>query len=135
MRRTGFTLVELLLALALGLMLAGSLFSLLRRQSEFCRQLAFRAETLSIRQLILERLRRELRSASEWRLVSSVEVAALQGSEEVIYLFNGGRVGRKVSGTTGYLTVPGEIKNLSFSLSSPNLLKIAIDDLVVEVGR
>jgi prepilin-type N-terminal cleavage/methylation domain-containing protein len=135
MKRAGFTLVELLLALALGLMLAGSLFSLLRRQSEFCRFLSSRVENLSIKQLTLERLRRELRCAESWRLTSSVEIAALVGTEEVTYLFNGGRVGRKERGTTGYLTVPGEIQNLSFSLSSPNLLKISIDDLVVEVGR
>ena len=125
--KRGFTLVEVLIALGLAgiLLLAGSyaLGTFIRTYRTTINQ----AEKLQIRQMVLTRLIREIRSAEKLEPSTREKLSMRSGGLLISYSYKDGKVRRESNASASYLTEPGEVKELYFEYPAPKLIWIYLD--------
>jgi prepilin-type N-terminal cleavage/methylation domain-containing protein len=125
--KRGFTLVEVLIALGLAgiLLLAGSyaLGTFIRTY----RTTIKKAEKIQIRQMVLTRLIREIRSAEKLEPSTREKLSLRLGGALVGYSYKDGKVRRESGASASYLTEPDEVRELYFEYPAPKLVLIYLD--------
>lgn len=136
MRRGGFTLVELIVALTLMSALVSGLFYSFGQALRSWRRINDDAAHLQIQSLVNERLCRDIRSGAILASSNSAEVFLKIGAETVSYRLITSKVRRKSGSVSAYLTMDSEIKKLSFAYPSPGAVSVCLDGLTyLAVGR
>lgn len=113
---SGLTLIELLLAISLSASLLITASSFFWQATRSWKITAVKYSRQQISRLCLERMERDLRSASQLLPSStSEEVIFVSGGEVLSYRLFDRKLRRKKGATSSYLTVEDEIEDLSFS--------------------
>jgi prepilin-type N-terminal cleavage/methylation domain-containing protein len=129
--RNGFTLLEIIIALALlslFLMAGTRLFSAYFRTY---RAAAHNASHLQIKLAVLREITRDCRGAKSVAAVNDRAVF-YYADHTVAYDLKNNKVRRTEGKSSAYLTDDNEIKELSFRLINPYLIRIKVDDLETE---
>lgn len=128
MRRSGFTLVELIISLSLMAVLMGGMFFAFGQGWRAWKKVVQNCERHQVEGLVAERIAREARAASEVLAGSgSAEVMLRVGPEIISYKLVEGKVRRKKGASSAYLTCEGEIQSLSFSYPSVDMIRIVLN--------
>jgi len=128
MSRKGFTLVELIIALTLfSALLSGVLYAFGEGLRTW-RKIAQVGERQQVKNLVAERICREVRAAKEVTTLGSEEVTLKMGSEIISYRLVNGKVRRKKGNSVAYLTNEGEIEKLWFSNLTKGMVEITVGD-------
>jgi prepilin-type N-terminal cleavage/methylation domain-containing protein len=126
--RKGFTLVELMVAMAIFSLLAGSAYFALGSGLRSWGKAAEEAEQKQIYTLMLERICRDVRASSGVLAGSdSNELIMLVASEEVRYAWEKGKVKIEKGKSAAFLTSEGEIGKLEFVYPAKGRVRIIID--------
>ncbi|MFA5113160.1 MAG: type II secretion system protein [Candidatus Margulisiibacteriota bacterium] len=118
MTRRGFTLVELVVALTLFALVAGTITLAFGSYWRNWRKLTKQASLAQIKNLVAERITTDLRA----------------GDPTIAYSYEAGKVQRRKNGTVAYLTSPGEIGRLLFTPLAAKRVVVQLDDLSWEVA-
>lgn len=125
--RKGFTLIEVLIALGLTgiLLLAGSyaLGTFIRTY----RSSINKAEKLQIRQMVVTRIIREIRSAEKLEPSTREKLSLRLGGVPIFYSYKDGKVRRESGSSASYLTEAGEVKELYFEYPAPRMVWTYLD--------
>ncbi|MCU0640887.1 MAG: type II secretion system GspH family protein [Candidatus Margulisbacteria bacterium] len=117
MKRSGFTLVELLVAMTLLVITTATISGALSRYLRNWRQLARQVNVLQVKNLVGERLTTELRA----------------GDPTVTFSYEAGKVQRRKNGSVAYLTSAGEVDRLLITRPEAGRAFVVLDDLAWEV--
>lgn len=112
MGRQGFTLVEMVIALALTAVLVSGIFYAFGQGMRRWARIVRESELLQIENIVGERIIRDLR-------------AGLKG---VSYDLTNGKVRMKKDGVAAYLTNAGEINHLTIAFPEHDLAKLELND-------
>ncbi len=131
--RQGFTLIELIVALTLASMLfIAGMFSFLNYMKTYDR-VSREAELAQVRQSVLLRMTREIRSADQI-LASTPDRIQIKSDKSVIsYYRYDNKIRRVENSYASYLTEPGQIKKLAFLYPAKGLVMITVDQDTTEV--
>lgn len=126
--KKGFTLVELLVSMAIFLVLLGTVYASFQLALKHWKQLADKSQRQQIICLVMERMTTDIRQASAVLPTSNSEHLNLSiGADTVEYLFASRKVGRRVNGRTAYLTDDDEIRTLSFAYPSSRSVACSLE--------
>ena len=135
MKRRGFTLVELIIALALTALLFGTITFAFGQALRAWKITADRAARHQVANISLERLARDIRSASSISAATSPGGIRLTVEGETIeYSWDNLKLKRKKGNYSAYLTNEGEIGNVSFSFPAQPLVQVKVDNYTVLAG-
>ena len=130
MNKKGFSLIELMVALALFSLLSSGLFIAFKSQLKSWQKLSAKAEKMQLKSSLLVRISRESKGANKILAVSNTNKLALQlGGNTVEYGLNKSKVRRKKNKASSYLTCEDEIKQLAFAYPQANLVTIKLAGL------
>jgi prepilin-type N-terminal cleavage/methylation domain-containing protein len=132
--KKGFTLVELIIALALLTALTGAIFCAFAQDLRNWRRITGRAAQLQTQNIIAERLCREVRAGKLLPGSSSTELLLQLGPETVSYDLYGDKIRRKKGGTSAYWTSEREITRLVFSYPPDGTINVLLDDISFAVA-
>lgn len=128
MKRKGFTLVELLISLTILTMLFGSMFYAFSVELDLWKRIVSASEKLHIANLVLARIVRDTRSASEILPASTHQQLVLKiGSDSIEYRVLNQKIRRKKNNYSAYLTDKGDLQTLSFSYPGTQEAEITLD--------
>ncbi len=126
--KKGFTLVELLVSMAIFLILMGTVYFSFQLAIKHWKRLADNSQHQQIVCLVMERMTIDIRQASAVLPTSNAEQLSLKvGTDTIEYLLASRKVGRKVNGRTAYLTDNDEIKALSFTYPSSHSVACSLE--------
>ncbi|MFA4967689.1 MAG: prepilin-type N-terminal cleavage/methylation domain-containing protein [Candidatus Margulisiibacteriota bacterium] len=128
MKRSGFTLIEILVALSLAAIVFLAGFMLLSSYLKTYKILSADIERLQIRQFVLTRIVKEVRSADSIKNSTPACLTIKNGTSVISYELIGGKVRRKKDSTSAYLTEAGQVNKLAFSYPGAGLVMIEVDD-------
>ena len=129
--RRGFTLVEMIVALALSMVLCGGAFYALGQGLRTWKRTVQKAERLQIENIVAERIARDIRAANEILSPSGSEEVVLKiEAETVSYRLINRKVRRKKGAAAAYLTSEDEIKRLSFAYPENGAVETALDRFI-----
>lgn len=129
MARKGLTLLETLIALSITLVLASVIIAVFGQGWRMWRAMAGTAERQQVKELVAERICREIRGASEILAGSSSAELVVKTKAGVLrYSLAAGKVKRRENSYTAYFTNEGEIQKLSFAYFPPRGVQVAVDD-------
>ena len=135
MKSKGFTLVELILSLAIFSLLLGSFFYVFEVELGCWKRMVASAEKQQVASVVLSRITRDARAAREFLPGSDQNRLRLKiGSETIEYGLLEQKVRRKKNQHSAYLTSPGEIGALSFSYPQEKLLEIKVDNFATRIA-
>ncbi|NQT29796.1 MAG: type II secretion system protein [Candidatus Saganbacteria bacterium] len=127
MKRRAFTLVELVVALAIFSLLLGGIFYALFTELTIWNKLVAQAETQQITNAVLSKMTSDVRSASEILPASNSTTLALTvKTDEIEYSLANDKIRRKKNGHSSYLTDENDIDSLSFSYPESNFVEVGI---------
>lgn len=126
--RKGFTLIEMLISLAIFSLLLATVFSLFHADIKLWNKIASKSEKSQVLNFVLARLGHDIRSASQILPASSTGSLFLKAGPDILeYSLAGEKVRRKQNGTSSYLTYDKEISSLSFSYPSSREVAVELD--------
>ena len=135
MRRTGFTLIELIVSLTIFAMILGSIFYVLGVELKYWKKFVACGEKQQIANMVLARIARDVRGASNIIPSSGSQVLLLSvGGETVEYSLVDKKVRRKKNASSSYLTDIGDIKTLSFLYPTSKSVEISLENITTSVG-
>lgn len=127
MNKKGFTLVELVISLSLMVMIIGITTFAFGQAIRTWRKVAWKSECLQVANLVMERICRDIRAASEISQASSSKELILKiGSETVSYQLVNFKVQRQKGRSVAYLTNEREVENLFFSYPEKDLVEVGV---------
>ena len=127
-KKPGFTLVELLISLAILTLLSGSMFYVFRFELRHWERIVQKSENQHIANLVLTKLAGDIRAAKEILPVSDqAELILACPAHTIEYTLLNQKVRRKKDAYSSYLTDAGEVRDLTFSYPSNNLVEISLD--------
>ena len=129
MKRSGFTLIEILIALTLASLVFLAGFLMLSTFLKTYNKLSFDVDLLQIRQYVLTQMTREVRSADSIKNSTAAILVIKNGTSTIQYELTAGKVRRKKDASSAYLTEAGQVKKLAFSYPTTGMVIIALDDL------
>ena len=133
-RENGLTLVELIIALTLFTVLAGSVFYAFGSELRLWRKIAEKCQREQVANLAAERICHDIRAASEILAASASEELQLRvGSENISYRLVNYKIRRQKGSSIAYLTNEREVEKLIFSYSSGNLVEVTVGDFCSRV--
>jgi prepilin-type N-terminal cleavage/methylation domain-containing protein len=128
MKRKGFTLVELVVALSIFSMLLGIIYYILGTELSFWKKTVNAAEKIQLSNAVLTRIIRDARNAKEILAGSNQDVLALRiGPDRIEYSMANDKIKRKKNNYSTYLTDAGEIDGLSFNYPGAKLVEIRLE--------
>jgi prepilin-type N-terminal cleavage/methylation domain-containing protein len=134
MKRKGFTLVEMIVALSIFAMLLGGIFHVLGVELNLWEKIVSAAEKQQIANMVLTRIARDARSAKEVLPSSSSQKLLLKiGDDSLEYSLVNGKARRKKNNYSSYLTAENDLHFLSFSYPAYKIVEIEIEDLTTRV--
>jgi len=129
MKKQGFTLVELMIALSLSAVLLAGIFFSFGQGIRNWRIIVKSASNLQIENLIAERITSDIRAASEISAGSSSEEVVLKNEIETIgYKLVDRKVRRKKGTSISYLTSEDEVRKLFFAYPAAGVVEVKLDD-------
>lgn len=127
MTRKGYTLIELIIALALTLTLTGTMIFAFGQGLRGWKRTVGLAERAQLECLVLDRLARDVRAAEEIKTASgSEEIQLTIDGENVNYFWQEAKLGRKKGSSVAYLTSEGEIDKPEYGYPARNIAEIKI---------
>jgi prepilin-type N-terminal cleavage/methylation domain-containing protein len=127
-KRPGFTLIEMLVALALSGLFMVMVFQSLGAFWRYSNQLLTAGENQQIVDLVISRIGSDVRQANSILLDSNEhQLCLISNDVQLDYTLTSGKIRRRVNGRTEYLTDLDEIKNLSFAYPAAGLVTVAVD--------
>jgi hypothetical protein len=127
--------VELIIALGLTSILIVGTFYAFGQGLRLWRETTLKFERLQVKNLVAERITRDIRGAKGWGEASSAEELILKTAAETIsYKLKNKKVNRKRGEDSAYLTSAGEIKKLKFSYPAAGQVAVTLDDFSFRVG-
>ncbi len=128
MKRKGLTLVELLISLTILSMLFGGMYYALGVELSLWKRIVSASEKQHIANLVLARVIRDTRSASEILPASNNQQLLLKiGTDSIQYRLLNQKIRRKKNNYSAYLTDKGDLQTLSFSYPTTKEAEIALD--------
>ncbi len=125
--RKGFTLIELVISLAIFSLLLVTVFSLFNAEVKIWKKIAAKCERTQIANFVLTRLRHDIRRAGQVLPASNPYLLSLKaGPDSIEYSLAGEKVRRKQNGASAYLTFDKEISSLIFSYPSSREVEIEL---------
>ena len=135
MNKKGFTLVELLISLTILAFLFSATFYSFGVGLKIWKNNLKRIKHSQIASLVLERIKRDVHSASEILPSSNRGTLVLRiGMDNICYQLINRKVCRLKNGFSNYLTNEDEINQLAFSYPSVDLVAVQVDDFVTQVA-
>lgn len=135
MRRKGFTLVELIISLTIFAMILVSTFYVLGVELRYWKEFVTDGEKQQIANIVIARIARDVRSASEIIPSSASQILLLSaGGETIEYSLIEKKVRRKKNATSSYLTDINDIKTLSFLYPTSNSVEISLENITTMVS-
>lgn len=134
MKRTGFTLVEIIIVIALLSLLLTAGTQLFSAYFRVYKAAALKAALLQVKQSVIREIARDCRGAKSIAATKDSAVFYYNG-HSVAYDLKNSKIRRIEGKSSAYLTDDNEISALSFSLANPRLLKIRVDGLETEAAR
>jgi len=133
MKRSGFTLVELIVALSIFAFLLGNIFFFLGTQVKFWNKTEALVKKQQISHIILAQIIRDLRSAATISPLSSKEKLQLMiGPDLIEYSLANQKIKRRKNNYSRYLTTEEEIKTFYFAYPASREVEINIEDFSVK---
>lgn len=135
MRRKGFTLVELIISLTIFAMILVSTFYVLGVELRYWKKFVTDGEKQQIANMVITRIARDVRSASEVTPSSASQILLLSaGGETIEYSLIEKKVRRKKNAASSYLTDINDIKTLSFLYPTSNSVEISLENITTMVS-
>ena len=135
MRKNGFTLVELIVSLTIFALLLGCMFYAFGVELRFWDKIVMKSEKQQIANIVITRMTQDIRSAAKILAGSNSDKLLLMvGSDTIEYSLTNDKVRRKKNNYSSYLTMEGDIEQLSFSYPTAKLVEINIDDYKTRIG-
>ena len=135
MKRKAFTLVELIVSLTIFTLLLGIIFYTFGVELRFWEKIVANSEKQQITNMVITRMTRDIRSATKVLVGSNSDKLLLKiGSDTLEYSLTNNKVRRKKNNYSSYLTVVGDIEQLSFSYPSAKLIEFRVDDCATKIG-
>ena len=128
MKRSGFTLIEILIALTLASLVFLAGFLMLSTFLKTYHKLSSAINLLQTRQYVLTQMTREVRSADSIKNSTPAVLVIKNGALTIQYELTAGKVRRKKDASSAYLTEAGQVKKLAFGYPRPGMVIIEIDD-------
>jgi prepilin-type N-terminal cleavage/methylation domain-containing protein len=130
MKRKGFTLVEMIVALSIFSMLLGGIFHVLGVEINLWERIVSAAEKQQIANMVLSRAVRDIRAAREILPSSGSQKLLLKvGDDTLEYSLVNGKIRRKKNNSSSYLTAENDLHFLSFSYPAYRIVEIEVEDL------
>jgi prepilin-type N-terminal cleavage/methylation domain-containing protein len=128
LKHRGFTLVELIIALAIFSTLSLGIFFAFGTSLRTYNKILNSCATQQIRGMALSRITKDIRSASDVLTGSDQDLLRLKIESDIIeYSLANKKIKRKINNYSSYLTVEGEIRGLTFSYPTKEKIKIILD--------
>ena len=135
MKRKAFTLVELIVSLTIFSLLLGIMFYAFGVELRFWEKIVANSEKQQITNMVITRMSRDVRSAAKILSGSNSNKLLLKiGNDSLEYSLKNNKVRRKKNNYSAYLTVAGDIEQLSFSYPKAKLVEIKIDGYNTKIG-
>lgn len=132
--KPGFTLVELLISLTILTMLFGGMFYALGVELNLWKRIVNTSEKQHIANLVLARIVRDTRSASEILPASNNQQLLLKiGSDSIEYRLLNQKIRRKKNNYSAYLTDKGDLQTLLFSYPATKEAEMTLDGFKTRV--
>ena len=133
MKKNGFTLVELMISVTISAMLMAGMIYAFGVEFGLWERMVVEAEKQQIAGMVLTRIIRDVRSASEILPSSSSSSLLLKiGGEHIGYSLDNNKVRRKIGSYSYYLTDAGDLRSLSFSFPASDQVEIDAEDFKVK---
>ena len=126
MKRKGFSLVEMVIALSLAVIILGAAFYLLSINLKTWNRNSKRIENLQIISLAFERIGYDIRSAKKIVSVSHDTLVIELDGQNILYDFKNKKIRRKKGKTSAYLTDKDDLLGLSFKKIKEGLVEIGL---------
>lgn len=125
----GFTLIEMLVSLALIAILTNGILCSLGQSGRNWKKLAKGCEKLQAESIVLERICQEVRNAKGIDQKSTPEELILQsGTNKVRYVWKERKIGKKTGNYISYLTDVNETDKMTFTYLGDKRVKIEIGE-------
>lgn len=129
MKRQGFTLVELIVALTLSVLVLTAGTFMLSNYLRTFKKLSAAVEKNQVKQFALNKLTSDIQFAESINKNSGPALLVLTLKDDILrYDFFSQKVRRRTNKSTAYLSGPGEISSLSFTYPRPGLVLITLDN-------
>ncbi|MBU0671599.1 MAG: prepilin-type N-terminal cleavage/methylation domain-containing protein [Candidatus Margulisbacteria bacterium] len=135
MRKKGFTLVELVVALTIFGLLLGGIYFAFGVELKFWQSIANAGAKQQISNLVLSRMISDIRSAKE--LIFSAngdELILMIGADRIEYSITNNKVLRKKNNFSVYLTDQGELQTLSVAYPTTRMVEIMLGNLTARAS-
>ena len=130
MKKNGFTLVELLISMAISVMLIGGMLYAFSAEFSLWKRIVAASEKQQIANMVLSRIIRDTRSADKILTASSTSALSLKvRTESIEYSLADNKIRRKKDGFSCYLTAAGDLAKLSFSYPGAKQVEIEVEDI------
>ena len=135
MRKSGVTLVELLVALTIFALLLSSLFYATTVELRLWQNSVDKSNLLQVRQYILSRINRDVRKAlAIGPTANRANLTLITSSGQISYRLESGKIRRQENASTAYLSDEDEIQTFILSYPKPKQIVVQIDNEITEVG-
>jgi prepilin-type N-terminal cleavage/methylation domain-containing protein len=126
MKKRGFTLIEMIVALSLAVLVLSAAFYTLSLNLKTWEKVLKNVEGLQVASMVLERVGRDIRSADRIIEVKDRSLTIELEGQKVLYDFKDFKVRRKKGKTSAYLTDQGDLTDLSFLRTAGRLIRITL---------
>lgn len=131
MKRQGFTLIEMIVALTLSVLVLSAGTFMLSSYLRTYHKLNAALEKNQVKQFTLNKIISDIQFAEGINKSSGPDLLILNLKDDTLrYDYFNQKVRRRASKSTAYLTEPGEISSLSFSYPKPGLVTISLDKII-----
>jgi prepilin-type N-terminal cleavage/methylation domain-containing protein len=129
MRRQGFTLVEMIIALTLSVLVLSAGTFMLSNYLRTYKKLSAAVERSQIKQFVFNKFVSDTQFAESINPGSNPALLILNLKDDTLrYDYFNRKVRRRTNKSTAYLTEAGEISSMSFTYSRPGLVLIVLDN-------
>lgn len=129
-RKTGFTLIELTVAVSLSMILTTGMFFFLGQGIRNWKKITQSAAATQVENIIAERITTDIRFGREIMAASgSEEVFIKNGAEIITYRLVSRKVRREKGAEAAYLTSEDEVSKLAFSYPAAGTVRVELNGI------
>jgi len=118
-RSKGFTLIELIVSIAVGTIIFAYVFNLFSTSIRAFDRASKTANNIEIAAYVIDTISKDIYQSQRTGYSSSdIRLSLMKDSDNIVYEYKEGKVSRKTGGSTSFLTMPGDVNDMRFMYPS-----------------